>query len=74
VSATHTGGPLLARNVFCDYKKMQGKAGLRSQTYQDLRHATANLLMESAATSLADVPKTLGHAGLQVKQFLQASI
>jgi integrase len=65
VFATHTGGPLLASNVFRDYKKMQRKAVLRSQTYHDLKHATANLLMESAATSLANVPKILGHAGLQ---------
>jgi integrase len=66
VFATHTGGPLLARNVFRDYKKMQGKAGLRKQTYHDLRHACANLLMNSAAASLADVSKILGHSQLSI--------
>ena len=62
VFATHTGGPLLARNVFREYKRMLVKAGLRPQTYHDLRHACANLLMNSAAVSLADVSKILGHS------------
>jgi integrase len=64
--ATHTGGPLLARNVLREYSRMLVKAGLRHQTYHDLRHACANLLMNSAAVSLADVSKILGHATLGV--------
>jgi integrase len=66
VFATHKGGPLGKRNVFRDYKKMQTQANLRKQTYHDLRHATANLMMNSGGTSLAEVSKILGHSQLSI--------
>jgi integrase len=66
VFATHKGGPLLARNVFRDYKKMQKQANLREQTYHDLRHGAANLMMNSGASSLAEVSKILGHSQLSI--------
>jgi integrase len=66
VFATHKGGPLGARNVFRDYKKAQKQANLRKQTYHDLRHAAAKLLIESGAMTLSEVSKFLGHAGIQI--------
>jgi integrase len=66
VFATHKGGPLLSRNVFRDYKKMQKQANLREQTYHDLRHGAANLMMNSGASSLAEVSKILGHSQLSI--------
>jgi integrase len=66
VFATHKGGPLGKRNVFRDYKKMQKQANLRKQTYHDLRHSAANVLIESGAMTLSEVSKFLGHAGIQI--------
>ena len=66
VFATHKGGPLLARNVLRSYTALIAKAGLRKQTYHDLRHACSRLLRESGAMSLDELSKFLGHASIQI--------
>tara|TARA_R110002012_G_scaffold321959_1_gene552815 strand:+ start:4433 stop:5494 length:1062 start_codon:yes stop_codon:yes gene_type:complete len=61
VFTTHQGNPLLARNVLREFVNVRDGAGLRRQTYHDLRHATANLLLDTGV-SMDDVSKILGHS------------
>jgi hypothetical protein len=60
------GGLLPVRNFVQNRHNLQAERGLRQQRFQDLRHATANLLMNPDAASLADVSKIWRHSPLGI--------
>ena len=65
VFATHTGGPLSARNVVRSFKEVLTKHGMRQQRFHDLRHGCASLLAASGA-SLSEAKEILGHSQIAI--------
>jgi integrase len=74
VFASHTGTPLLARNVVRAFKALLARAGLpRTVRVHDLRHTAATALLASG-TDLATTARVLGHASPQVTATVYAHV
>jgi integrase len=74
VFASHTGTPLLARNVVRAFKALLARAGLpRTDRVHDLRHSAATALLASG-TDLATTSRILGHASPQVTATVYAHV
>ncbi len=74
IFATHTGTPLLARNVIRAFKALLARVGLpRSVRVHDLRHTTATMLIASG-TDIATTARILGHATPQVTATVYAHV
>ena len=70
---THTGGPLMARNVIRSFHGVLREAGLRHQRFHDLRHGCASLLAASGA-SLTEAKEILGHSQIAITANLYTHI
>ena len=74
IFASHTGAPLLARNVIRAFKGLLEPAGLpRTTRVHDLRHTTATALIASG-TDIATTARILGHATPQVTAVVYAHV
>ena len=74
VFASHTGTPLLARNVIRAFKELLARAGLpRSVRVHDLRHTAATALL-AGGTDIATTARVLGHASPQVTATVYAHV
>jgi integrase len=66
VFASHTGTPLLARNVIRAFKALLERAGFPPTVrVHDLRHTAATALL-AGGTDIATTARILGHASPQV--------
>ncbi len=61
VFATHNGRPLIARNVFREYKTLLRRANLPDIRFHDLRHTAATLMLLQGV-SVKVVQERLGHS------------
>lgn len=74
VFASHTGTPLLARNVIRAFKSLLERVGLpRTIRVHDLRHTAATVMLASG-TDIATTARVLGHASPQVTATVYAHV
>ncbi len=65
VFATYTGQPLIARNVFREYKTLLRRAGLPDIRFHDLRHTAATLMLLQGVP-VKVVQERLGHSQISL--------
>ncbi len=63
--ATHTGRPLIARNMFREYKTLLRRAGLPDIRFHDLRHTAATLMLLQGVP-IKVVQERLGHSQISL--------
>lgn len=74
VFGSHTGTPLLARNVIRAFKALLERVGLpRTIRVHDLRHTAATAMLASG-TDIATTARVLGHASPQVTATVYAHV